>query len=127
MESREIVQREAEFRFLVREVFGFLVTEFGFSPAVEEDGEYRYCLNFRHPETRQSVMVLNAFHGNDYGFEVNITEPPEHIYYSKMLYYKLKEKQDSKFLFVFEGAKVLRTQLSQVPNIAFNPDGFAAG
>jgi hypothetical protein len=74
------------------------------------------------------VEVLNAFHGYDYGFEVNIYNTAHPSYPDgKMIYHKLKESQDSSFSFVLEGAKVLRTQLGQVPNIVFNPDGFAAG
>jgi hypothetical protein len=59
------------------------------------------------------VEVLNAFHGYDYGFEVNIYNTAHPSYPDgKMIYHKLKESQDSSFSFVLEGAKVLRTQLA---------------
>jgi hypothetical protein len=111
METHKIVQREIEFKSLVREVFGFLVTEFGFASATDESGEWSYRLVFRHPETYQKVDVTNAFHGYDYGFDVSVCTARFGRSFRKMVYHRLTEKQDSSFSFVLEGAKELQSVL----------------
>jgi hypothetical protein len=107
MEAREIAQREIEFKSLVREAFAFLVTEFGFDSATDESSAYRHRLIYKYPDTGQVVEVLNAIHGYDYGFEVNVHAPA--LGRSKeMIYYKLKEDQNPDLAFISEGAEALR-------------------
>jgi hypothetical protein len=53
------------------------------------------------------VEVLNAIHGYDYGFEVNVHAPA--LGRSKeMIYYKPKEDQHPDLAFISEGAEALR-------------------
>jgi len=111
MEVKEIVQREVEFKSLVRGIFGFLVTEFGFGHATDESGKWSHILVFRHPETCQEVRVTNAFHGYDYGFDVSVSTARFGRLFRKMVYFRLKEKQDSGFSFVLESAKELQSAL----------------
>lgn len=114
MNERSIAERGDEFKAQVRERFAFLVKEFDFEAALDESSEYAHRLTFRNLKRNKLVEVVNAFHGVDYGFEVNI-----HLALGRrlldqrnMVYYRLKEQQDSEFEYLEGAAEKLRIVLS---------------
>lgn len=113
MDEREIAKAGDEFKSRVQGLFGFLVEEFGFEPAVDESGTNTHRLVFRNESRDQLVEVLNAFHGADYGFEVNIhpASGPRSLDDRRMIYHKLKEEQEAGFPFLAEAAQTLRSLL----------------
>lgn len=113
MNEREIANAGDEFKARVADQFGFLVSEFGFEPGVDESSRYSHRLVFRNAVCNQLVEVVNAFHPVDYGFEVNVhpAEGPRPTDDRQTVYYKLKEAQQAGFPFIAEAAQQLRALL----------------
>lgn len=118
MDEREIAQAGDEFKTLVRETFTFLTGEFGFEPPIDESDAHRHCLVFRNGLRDQRVEVLNAFHGYDYGFEVNVqpASGPRLLDDRNLVYCKAKEEQQPGFGFLREAALTLRAFLESEIN-----------
>jgi hypothetical protein len=115
MNEREIANAGHEFKARVQEAFGFLVTEFGFEPAIDRSSVYAHRLLFKNDARDQVVEVLDAFHGIDYGFEVNVhlASGPRQIDDRRMVYAKEKEDQEPGFPFLGEAAQKLRSMLQE--------------
>lgn len=113
MNEQSISELGQEFKAKVKESFGFLQDDFGFESAVDESSTYAHRLTFRSVQRNQLVEVVNAFHGIDYGFEINIhsASGPRSLDQRNMVYYRLKEEQDIGFAFLTESAEKLRTAL----------------
>lgn len=113
MNEREIANAGHEFKTRVRETFGFLVEEFGFEPAVDQSTAYAHRLLYRNGARDQLVEVLNAFHGIDYGFEVNLylASGPRSVGDRNMVYCKVKEDQELGFPFLADAAQKVRSVL----------------
>lgn len=113
MNEHSIAASGHEFKAQVMEHFAFLQKEFGFEPALDESSAYTHRLTFRNPHSDQLVEVLNAFHGVDYGFEVNIhlASSSRLLDQRNMVYYRLKEEQDGEFSYLAEAAETLRSVL----------------
>jgi hypothetical protein len=113
MDERQIAHAGDEFKSRVREVVAFLLTDFGFAPAVDESVKYSHRLTFRNAARNQLVEILNAFHGYDYGFELTIrpASGPRLLDGRNMVYFKLKEDQEPGFSFLADAARELRAFL----------------
>ncbi|MCW8195600.1 hypothetical protein F6455_12450 [Proteobacteria bacterium 005FR1] len=113
MNEHSIAESGDEFKEQVRTRFAFLTTEFGFEPALDESSAYSHRLTFRNLHSNQLVEVVNAFHGVDYGFEVNIhlASHSRLLDQRNMVYYQLKEDQDVEFAYLAEAVEKLRSVL----------------
>lgn len=104
----QIVERE--YRFLVDEY------DYGAPQFVSNKEHYRDRVIYATSET--AVEVLNAYHGFDYGFEVNyypdkrrLGNAGDDLSAREMVYYRLKEEQDAEGGFIREGAAALKAFL----------------
>lgn len=113
MNEQSISELGREFKAKVRKSFGFLQDDFDFESAVDESTAYAHRLTFKSVQRNQLVEVVNAFHGIDYGFEVNIhsASGPRSLDQRNMVYYRLKAEQDIGFAFLTESAEELRAAL----------------
>lgn len=109
------------FERIVEREYRFLVEDYGFGAPeiVSKEEEYRDRIIFA--TSKAAAEVLNAYHGVDYGFEVNyypdkrrIGNAGDDLSASEMVYYKLKEKQDTEGEFIREGAIALRKFLEDL-------------
>lgn len=112
MNEHDIAETGDQFKSRVREIFGFLV-DLGFEAAEDESSVYAHRLTFRNLKSDQLVEVVNAFHGVDYGFEINIhsASGPRLFDQRNMVYYCLKEEQDADFTFLAKAADKLHSVL----------------
>ena len=90
--------------------FEFLVSEFGFSNpghvinklpngAITRD-------SFEYKRADKTIIILNAYHPVDYGFEINLTE--KETGRTEMLHSILKEKQDIEQSYLESASDFLR-------------------
>lgn len=116
MDEHEIALSGAPYKAEVTRLFRFLVDEFGFEAPADIGGAYRHTLVYKHPKKDLAVVLANAFHPVDYGFEITIYPAegpwrgdPRHI-----VFHALKEDQERDFRFLADGASALRKALIDV-------------
>ena len=92
--------------------FNFLVSEFGFGEPIHIDTEYRDDIEYKNESVGRMIQIANAYHGYDYGYEINIfnTSQSNKNEKVKMVYYKLKEDQDYTQDYIPQSAEILKTQ-----------------
>src|ERR1051325_7161475 len=84
------------------ENFIYLVNDFGYSQPFHENSKQENgviildALHYENKSADRLVMISNAYHPVDYGFEICIYRPSISTDYSgrEILFYVLKEKQD---------------------------------
>ena len=103
------------FETKVKTEFIYLVNEFSYSEPQLLNNEKEYRDRLLYTKENKAVEILNAWHPNDYGFEVNyyadcslVNTANDNIPTHEMIYYKLKEEQDANLSFVAEGAEKLK-------------------
>ena len=114
MDEHEIARLGAAYRAEVTRLFRFLVDELGFEKPIDASGAYRHALAYKHPGRNLAVILANAFHPVDYGFEITLY-PVDGPWYGDsrdMIFYTLKEDQDRDFRFLVQGASTLREVLA---------------
>ncbi len=113
MDEREIAASGAAYKARVRQLYSFLVDEFGFEPPIDADGPYRHALAYKHRGHNLALLLASAFHPVDYGFEITLypADGPWHGDRSDLIFHTLKEHQDPDFQFLVQGASALRSAL----------------
>lgn len=102
--------------------FSFLVHELGYqNPKIKEEGNDDYItydeITFENRNINRLVMVCNAYHPNDYGFEINIYDLSQgdelhgdNLPNREMIYYKLKEDQDVSQSYIEKAASTIKKE-----------------
>lgn len=116
MDEYEIARSGEAYKAEVARLFRFLVDEFGFEAPVDMAGAYRHALVYRHPGQDLAVLLANAFHPVDYGFEITTStvDGPWLGDDRNIVFYALKEDQDRDFRFLVDGASALRKALVEM-------------
>lgn len=102
--------------------FRFLCDEFGYSGPKhtmhEQENEVVIAdrLEFSNDSIDRVIVLYNAYHPNDYGFELHIYRPSISMKHSErlMMYYVLKEDQDIEQTYLIAAAKFLREQCMDI-------------
>ena len=117
-----ILQTEA-FEQIVEREYRFLVDEYGFGAPEFVSNKKHYRDRVIYATSEAAVEVLNAYHGVDYGFEVNYYPNKSRLGNAgddpsarEMVYYRLKEEQDAEGNFIREGATALKAFLQSLPD-----------
>jgi hypothetical protein len=103
------------FKFGTLKHFEFLVQEYHFNYPEHKFSEQsngaitRDKFEFISPE--KTIIVLNAYHPHDYGFEINIMDNRSKK--SQMLYYVSKEDQDISQGYLKSSAEFLKSYLKK--------------
>lgn len=114
MDEREIAGSGTAYTAEVTRLFRFLVDEFGFEEPIDAGGEYSHALAYKHPGRNLAVVLVNAFHPVDYGFEITLY-PVDGPWYGDgrdMIFHTLKEDQDPDYRFLAQGVSTLREVLA---------------
>jgi hypothetical protein len=109
-----------EFEDIVKSKFRFLVDSFNYSEPILLNSNSQFRDAILYTKGDAAIVVLNAWHPVDYGFEINFYKNktlvgktddlnPTH----EMVYYMLKEDHQSNCDFVETGAARLKEYLLQ--------------
>ena len=108
---------------MVEREYRFLVEEYGYDAPVFASKEEEYRDRVIYATSESAIEVLNAYHGVDYGFEVNyypdkgrLGNAGDDLSAREMVYYRLKEEQDAEGNFIREGATALKAFLQSLPD-----------
>ncbi len=104
------------FRFL-RDIHGYTGPEHTFSQ--QENGSITSdALKYTHPSIDRLIVLYNAYHPADYGFEVQLYRPSLSIRPAErmLLYWVLKEDQDVAQTYLEKAARTVRQRF--IPIIA---------
>jgi len=96
--------------------FGFLVSELGFERPnhtfhEQENGSITQD-EFRYVGLNKVIVISNAYHPVDYGFEINCID--KQTGQSAMIFSVLKEKQDMEQSYLESASEFLKTELKKV-------------
>lgn len=102
--------------------FSFLTSEFGYGQPLhkayqQENGAItRDDISYENPAAGRVVLITNAYHPYDYGFEMNVRRLDTALSWEdkQMLYYVLKENQDLEQSFIESAAQLLKDKFAQV-------------
>ena len=98
-----------------KKYFDFLVSELDFEGPLhtfheQENGSItRDEFQYEGPKSR--IIILNAYHPVDYGFEINFMDKLSGK--AEMIYYVLKEKQDIEQSYLQKAADYLKAELKK--------------
>lgn len=96
-----------------KRLFDFLISEFDF-----EEPNYTFYKQpngtitmdkFIYEGKNRSIIISNAYHPNDYGFEINLTD--KRTERMEMVHHMVKEKQDMEQSYLEHAAQLLNKML----------------
>lgn len=94
--------------------FGFLVTSYQYDSPVhrifKQANGVISCDEFEYAASKKTIIIHNAYHPAEYGFEINIIDHFSNQ--SEMVYHVLKEKQDLEQSYLPKAAEFLRSLLA---------------
>ena len=98
-----------------KKYFDFLVSELDFeSPRhkfhEQENGSVTRD-EFQYEGLNSRIVILNAYHPLDYGFEINLMDKSSGK--TEMIHYVLKEKQDIEQSYLRKAAEYLKAELKK--------------
>ena len=109
VDEYEIAKSGELYRSEVLRLYRFLVDGFGFEAPLARDGNYSYSLTYEHIVGGMEVILSNAYHSVDYGFEITFDRKgPWRGDERNVVFFTLKEDQDSECRFLSVGAEALR-------------------
>lgn len=126
MDEYEIARSGGLYRSEVIRAFKFLIDEFGFEAPVKRDGKYSYAISYEHPDAGVAVILSNAYHPVDYGFEITLDPLGQELGDERnVVFFTLKEDQDREYRFLSSGAEALRSAVRDLAatNNSFKPKG----
>lgn len=111
--------KRANFKTKTLRYFEFLCTELGYNePKLTEGIQGNGVViqdKFTYSGPQPTVIILNAYHPVDYGFEIRISynNEPEKYCNQKMIHYVPKENQDMEQTYLEQAAQILKTYLAE--------------
>ena len=105
-----------------RHFFGFLCDEFGYSDPAHSFYEQANgtiisdSLEYSNASLDRLIVLYNAYHPNDYGFEVQFFRPSISVAHADrvMAHYLLKEDQDIEQTYLEDAARLVREKYLDV-------------
>lgn len=95
--------------------FGFLVSVYRYDSPIhrifKQANGVVTCDEFEYASSQKTIIIHNAYHPAEYGFEINIIDHFSNQ--SEMVYHVLKEKQDLEQSYLLKAAEFLRSLLAQ--------------
>ena len=119
MNENEIAHIGDSYKAEVTRLFSFLITEYGCGSPEEEDAQYRHVVTYACASRAMDIVFSNAFHPVDYGFEIALYSigAPRRIAERRIVFYVLKDDQDSRLEFLKGGVPAVREALNALAGV----------
>ncbi len=105
--------KRKNFKEKTKRYFEFLISKFDFNEPNhlfnEQPNGTITSDRFEYENQNRKIVISNAYHPNDYGFEVNLTD--KQTGQTEMIHFVLKEKQDMEQNYLENVAEILKTEL----------------